>query len=337
MSDTPRPKGVFTPQQYMRLTGCIVIATFLAQAVFQQSQKRVYQREQKWKNFNGWFYNTREQWLEQTGLSRYQQERARKWMRDHGLLVEKKTRLNTGILVWYKVDRVRLYSLLNTMAGQSTVDMVSQSANEKEGEVNVDQQDSSNLPDGCKPDDKNRANAQENTPIGSFNGENGTIVQDNITVYDDFNSDINCLNEGVQPQTPEITGQAVTPPSPSRKLTNKPVNHNDHPFMKGGLVPRPAHSLNACDYEDCHPYIYQWVRTVLTPVLRGVRTTDDYHLYRCFKGFSFDALHVRESLDHFIECHGQAIRSHYLKTSPVEIPPLDQDDIDHALTKRIGL
>ncbi|WJY13636.1 hypothetical protein PCO82_13785 [Pectobacteriaceae bacterium CE90] len=43
-------------------------------------------------NADGWIYKTQEEWEEETGLTRYEQESARKKLRGLGVLVEQKKR-----------------------------------------------------------------------------------------------------------------------------------------------------------------------------------------------------------------------------------------------------
>lgn len=59
---------------------------------------------------DGWVYKTQEEWEEETGLSRYEQEGARKKLRSIGVLLEK--RKGVPARLFYKVDNDVLYQLL---------------------------------------------------------------------------------------------------------------------------------------------------------------------------------------------------------------------------------
>ena len=59
---------------------------------------------------DGWVYKTQEEWEEETGLSRYEQEGARKKLRSINVLMEK--RKGVPARLFYKVDNDVLYQLL---------------------------------------------------------------------------------------------------------------------------------------------------------------------------------------------------------------------------------
>ncbi|MEN4984531.1 hypothetical protein [Acinetobacter modestus] len=70
----------------------------------------------KKSNADGWFYKTIDQWEEETGLSRYEQEGARKKLRDLGFIIE----LKKGVpcKVHFKVDQDALYKALIKLASK---------------------------------------------------------------------------------------------------------------------------------------------------------------------------------------------------------------------------
>ncbi|PJE80672.1 hypothetical protein CI610_00333 [invertebrate metagenome] len=109
-SDPDNEQYLSIPRSYMALCKSVNVSLFLAQAVYWQKSDATAARTGKWQ---GRFYNTRDQWKEQTGLSRFKQEKARQKLRDMGLLTEVRQRLNTGIVIWYRVDIVRLNQVLN--------------------------------------------------------------------------------------------------------------------------------------------------------------------------------------------------------------------------------
>lgn len=62
----------------------------------------------------GWFYKTREEWEEETGLTRREQEGARKKLRDLGVLEEKKQGIPCK--TYYRINTERLQTCLHKTA-----------------------------------------------------------------------------------------------------------------------------------------------------------------------------------------------------------------------------
>jgi hypothetical protein len=90
---------------FVDLTGSVTAALFLSQAVDWQH----------WlpKEAGGWWHKTREDWTEETGLSRREQESARRKLRQLGVLEEQRTGAPARLL--YRVNRQQLNALLNAM------------------------------------------------------------------------------------------------------------------------------------------------------------------------------------------------------------------------------
>lgn len=65
---------------FVDLAGSVTAALVLSQAIYWQ--KRILEDR------DGWWYKTRSEWMEETGLSRRQQETARKCLKQLGVLVE---------------------------------------------------------------------------------------------------------------------------------------------------------------------------------------------------------------------------------------------------------
>ena len=331
--DAEKRKGVFTPQEYMRLTGCIVIATFLAQAVFQQKQNRVNQRSGDQVRFNGWFYNTRDQWTEQTGLSRSQQERARKWLKAHGLLSERRQRLNVGIIIWYRIDRDKLYRLINGLAEQSTVNMYVQSDSEKEkGSHSYNSDLSIKI---VKPYESKSViqfkTIVPKTALNQIKRVNGTIVTDNNVVIVAKSSVNHCLNKNNQPVTPESADNAPskpTTPSIPSDFISRSVSFNNRYLAV--LSKPPVYSFNADDYQSCHPYIYLWAKHILTGLCCGISTVDELKTWQHFNAQGFQGEMVLNSLGAFIQTYGTRIQAHYEKLTPLPILDLTVDDMAQA-------
>ena len=70
------------------------------------------------KDPNGWFYKTKKEWEEETGLSRYEQENARKKLVNEGLLEE--TRRGIPAKMYFKVDKEAILAAIKQL--QNTPD-----------------------------------------------------------------------------------------------------------------------------------------------------------------------------------------------------------------------
>jgi len=86
----------------------------------------------KTKDPDGWFYKTRFQWTEETGLSRTEQESARKKLRASGVIEEKKK--GVPCKVYYRVNYDKLLELLSPTSMQESCQLEgSNSANSDAG------------------------------------------------------------------------------------------------------------------------------------------------------------------------------------------------------------
>ena len=175
--DQKNERGVWVTQTHMRLTGSPDCAMFLAQCVYWSKCDTVEKR-------SGWFYKTRNQWREETCLSRYKQEKARQKLRDMGILQERHKRRNDGIRLWYRINLGLLNRLLNEMdmdTDNSPVYMDGQTENTGVKEENVRQNDID-----VKPTDSKSVDTCEKTINTSFKAcVNSTIVQENNTTKTD--------------------------------------------------------------------------------------------------------------------------------------------------------
>lgn len=91
---------------FVDLTGSVTAALFLSQAVYWQRRTTA---------TDGYFYKTREEWEEETGLSRYEQETAKKKLADIGVL--RFRQVGTDRTMRFQVDIDRLFSLLIPIGG----------------------------------------------------------------------------------------------------------------------------------------------------------------------------------------------------------------------------
>jgi hypothetical protein len=86
---------------FVKVCGSVTAALFLSQALYWS--KRTGEND-------GWFYKTQTDWEEETGLSRREQETARKNLRDRGILLEKQEGLPQRL--YFKLDEIVLSSLM---------------------------------------------------------------------------------------------------------------------------------------------------------------------------------------------------------------------------------
>ena len=91
---------------FVKLTGSVTAALILSQAMYWTRRSS--------SNAEGWFFKTREQWEEETGLSRYEQEGARKTLRKHSFWKEKL--LGIPAQMYYRVDITALSNELFLLA-----------------------------------------------------------------------------------------------------------------------------------------------------------------------------------------------------------------------------
>lgn len=82
---------------FVTLTGSVTAALMLSQAFYWQ---------QRAKSDDGWWFKTRDDWTEETGMARREQEGARKRLRNLGILQEDLR--GVPATLWYKVDETRL-------------------------------------------------------------------------------------------------------------------------------------------------------------------------------------------------------------------------------------
>jgi hypothetical protein len=65
---------------------------------------------------NGWFLKSQEQWAEETGLSRWEQETARRALRQAGLLEER--RVGMPARLWFRVCASAVCAALQAHTGR---------------------------------------------------------------------------------------------------------------------------------------------------------------------------------------------------------------------------
>lgn len=90
---------------FAELMGSITYGVFLGQLYYWATRDGVI-------NNDGWFYKTSNAWFNETMLSRYELEAARKKAKELGILEEKKE--GVPCKLWFKLDFDKLFSLLET-------------------------------------------------------------------------------------------------------------------------------------------------------------------------------------------------------------------------------
>jgi hypothetical protein len=90
---------------YVTITGSITAALMLSQAYYWSGRTG---------DPDGWFYKTQEEWTKETGMTRLEQESARKILRELGLVEENYERLTHRM--WYRLDKSKLRSLCLRMS-----------------------------------------------------------------------------------------------------------------------------------------------------------------------------------------------------------------------------
>ncbi|MGL6050404.1 MAG: helix-turn-helix domain-containing protein [Aeromonas salmonicida] len=98
-----RPIAFHRP--FVAITGSVTGALFLSQALYWA--KRCKEHE----DGCSWFYKTQADWEEETGLTRYEQEGARKALRNLGVLKEKRVGLPAQL--YFCIDLVALEAVMN--------------------------------------------------------------------------------------------------------------------------------------------------------------------------------------------------------------------------------
>ena len=173
-------RGVWVTRAQVRLTGSPDVARFLAQVLYWSQRKTVINRQ-------GWFYKTRAEWLAETWLSRYKQEQARKVLRGMGLLREREERTNTGIRLWFWLDQVLLNRLLNNLADDAqTVDSTVPLYDSTLTTPVTDLSQQGVIP--CVS--MNTQYSETIEPYKHYSAKIGTIVSDNMSIYNDIYRDI---------------------------------------------------------------------------------------------------------------------------------------------------
>lgn len=313
--------GVWVTARLVQLCGNANVARFLAQCLYWSNTELVERRQ-------GWFYKSRQEWQQEVWLSRYQQEKARQWLRDHKLLQERHERRQDGIRLWFRLDRMLLNTLLNQLADQTQ---------QEEGEA-VDVSDSVDVSTLTEQSENNtttvvnhkidieesRAESENETivPIyryirtikGSFIGEISTNVSDNIDTKTSVNSHSFCVDSDVECDTADhLPVETETPSLPSvltcRSDNTAPVEHN----------------TRLADYQCCHPFIYQFLKT---RILTGYGWSEA--ALNLFREYGLEDEILLDALGAFIRQWGPSLVRYY-QGMAIDCPELTEEDVELAV------
>jgi hypothetical protein len=91
---------------YVSLTGSAVAALFLSYAI--------YTTDRLPKDAEGWFRKTGDEWKAETGLTRFEQQTARRILRELDVLIERRAGLPAEL--WFKIRIDRILELLSDQA-----------------------------------------------------------------------------------------------------------------------------------------------------------------------------------------------------------------------------
>ena len=89
------------------VTGSVTAALMLSQAIWSSQACK--------PEADGWFVKSREEWEDETGLSRWEQETARRVLRDGGFLEER--RVGMPAKLWFRVCPDQILRALQRHAG----------------------------------------------------------------------------------------------------------------------------------------------------------------------------------------------------------------------------
>ena len=93
---------------FVDITGSINAALMLSNAIYWTNRLP--------KEREGWFYKTKEEWEQETGLTREQQDKARKQLQECGLIETRRAKIpgdDCITALWFRVDQDRLQDTLN--------------------------------------------------------------------------------------------------------------------------------------------------------------------------------------------------------------------------------
>ena len=313
-------KGVFVTDEQVQLTGSPNVARFLAQCLYWSNNELVKSRQ-------GWFYKSRTEWQAETWLSRYQQERARAFLRGSGLLKESRERTNLGVRLWFWLDLALYNRLINSLAEQ--------------GVVTVPESCSAELYDGSLTDEPETCSVNESA-------EQDVVVEvevetadcpvelhdcsltdeSEITKNDDLEEDKEITESNSVEESKTIVPNTPIRESNKAEFSTNVSDNNKTIETEDSDIHCEAESdicLDLDAYQACHPFIYQFMKT---RVLSGHQYAETLLAWFNQGGFSDEVLEVLKA---FIDHQGHRIIQWYHTHTPVQIQPLSRADLQLAI------
>lgn len=98
-------KPIAFQRPFVKIGGGLSAGVLLSQAFHWSNNEAAKAR-------SGWFYKTHSQWEEETGMTRREQETARKHLRENGLLEERPGSVHGKRVTWYRVNLDALFTAL---------------------------------------------------------------------------------------------------------------------------------------------------------------------------------------------------------------------------------
>lgn len=187
-------KGVGRPIAYYpnlrKITGSTVATIFLCQFIYWEGKQA--------DKENGWIYKPQNELEEETGLSRYEQETARRHLRERGLLYEEKKGLPCKL--YYKIDYEKLDELWNEK-------MTDNPCNGGNGENQQTRMGESNI-QGCGDSTNKHAETQQTSMQDSTKQDCSNTTSQKSS----FNTDISTRKEAdsYTENTTKISSQNTT-------------------------------------------------------------------------------------------------------------------------------
>lgn len=93
------------------LTGSVTAALMLSQAIWTSGELD--------PDSQGWFTKSQDTWMDETGLSRWEQETARRVLRNAGFLEERRVGMPSRL--WFRVREERVWGALRAQANHPEV------------------------------------------------------------------------------------------------------------------------------------------------------------------------------------------------------------------------
>ncbi|HEX8503699.1 MAG TPA: hypothetical protein VF659_24150 [Pyrinomonadaceae bacterium] len=194
---------------FVKIGGSVTAGVMLSQAFYWSRNRRARER-------GGWFYKSHTTWEEETGLTRREQQTARKHLRKAGLLEEKDGPLpgrGGGRVVWYRVNLGVLFEKLRGLPRTDTP-----------------------APDGELSADTSEVSAAEGCEVDAGSCDARPLHDDAQSVAPDLTS-AGEIAQAVAPQRPTSLITSETTSQTTAEMTQRTRTHGARSLT---LAPPPA-------------------------------------------------------------------------------------------------